>query len=415
MVVLHLIFGVLIYQLLVKQPIFLLLAEVGILVSIGLSVGLYQAFIKPLRFIYGGVEAIRDKDYSIKFLPVGSKEMDGMIAIYNDMMDNLRQERTKTEEQHFFLEKLIEASDTGILILDYDDRFISANPAATRILGESISNAHPIIQQVIPLEAGASLVLTVNGSQKYRCEVSQFVYKGFPQKFILLQEVSKELLAAEKEAYSKVIRMMAHEVNNSIGAINSILSSVIEFEELEGDWGLEIKSALQVAHQRNVRLNQFMRNFADVVRLPKPQLQQLNLNKVIEQTVQLIQNQLVSQVIEIEMELPSTTIHLQADEQQIEQVLLNILKNAMEAIEQQGNIKIILTPKPITLSIWDNGCGIAAADQEKIFTTPFFSTKTEGQGVGLMLVREILLNHNARFSLRSFENGWTVFEIIFPN
>ncbi|NJK84498.1 MAG: PAS domain-containing protein [Saprospiraceae bacterium] len=405
----------LIYQLLIKQPLFLLLAEVGILISVVLSIGLYQAFIKPLRFIYGGVEAIRDKDYSIKFLPVGSKEMDDMIAVYNNMMDNLRLERTKTEEQHFFLEKLIEASDTGILILDYDDQLISANPAAIKVLGESISNQHPIVQQMMPLKAGASLVLTTNGSQKYRCEVSQFIYKGFSQKFILLQDVSKELLAAEKTAYSKVIRMMAHEVNNSIGAINSILSSVIQFEELKGEWGDEVKSALQVAHQRNVRLNQFMRNFADVVRLPKPQLQRLNLNKVIEHTVQLIQNQLANQEIEIKMELPSPAVHVQADEQQMEQVLLNILKNAMEAIEQQGNIKIVLTQKPTTLNIWDNGCGITAEDQEKIFSTPFFSTKTEGQGVGLMLVREILLNHSARFSLRSFENGWTVFEMVFPS
>ncbi|MEL6945501.1 MAG: PAS domain-containing protein, partial [Bacteroidota bacterium] len=207
------------FQLLKEQKLYFILAEFGIIVSLLLSISLYQSFIRPLKFLYTGKDAIEDEDFAVKFVPTGAKEMDQLIDTYNNMIDKIRKERRTMEEQHFFLQKIIEASPSGILIFNYDNRLTSFNPKAKVLLGlkESMIGeiANSDLQQLVAIEVGDSKMITLEGARKYRCEVSEFVHRGFRRKFVMIQEVSKEILAAEKRAYGKVIRMMAHEVNNS--------------------------------------------------------------------------------------------------------------------------------------------------------------------------------------------------------
>ncbi|MEL6720686.1 MAG: ATP-binding protein [Bacteroidota bacterium] len=405
------------FQLLKEQKLYFILAEFGIIVSLLLSISLYQSFIRPLKFLYTGKDAIEDEDFAVKFVPTGAKEMDQLIDTYNNMIDKIRKERRTMEEQHFFLQKIIEASPSGILIFNYDNRLTSFNPKAKVLLGlkESMIGeiANSDLQQLVAIEVGDSKMITLEGARKYRCEVSEFVHRGFRRKFVMIQEVSKEILAAEKRAYGKVIRMMAHEVNNSIGAINSILYSLQDFEELEQEeWGQEIKEALSIASDRNVGLNQFMKKFADVIRLPEAKIERHSLSELCLKAGKLIQVQAKAANINLEIRRPNKELFANFDLYQLEQVLLNILKNAIESIGENGSIQIILEEENRHLQIRDNGKGIPTEIADQLFT-PFFSTKTTGQGIGLTLIREILTQHQFPFSLRTKEDGWTVFEITF--
>lgn len=423
--IIHAILTALVFYLLREQKLYFFLAEIAIIGSLIVAYVLFQNFIRPIEFIKDGRNAIIDKDFNVKYISTNSSEMNALILVYNDMIDNIRAERIQVQEQHYFLQKLINASPNGIVILDFEDKITDLNPRAIKVLeikgnweNQSISNfENPILKAIQNIEVNTSEVISVRGVESYKCEVSSFIHRGFKRKFILIQELSKEILAAEKRAYGKVIRMMAHEVNNSIGAINSILHSVVEIEsenKSENDSEMVIE-ALTVAINRNDNLNQFMRNFADVIRIPKPNLEQIDLNILIQNVSKLMQNQAEKKAINYHFDLNPNPVFVHADLRLMEQALVNMIKNSMEAIEEKEvespNI-IRFQTFPNGFSISDNGSGISAAISNKIFT-PFFSTKITGQGVGLTLIREILLNHKTTFSLKTNDDDWTAFEVRF--
>jgi nitrogen fixation/metabolism regulation signal transduction histidine kinase len=367
-----------------------------------------------------GTEAIKDRDFSVKFLTTGKYEMDELINVYNQMIDQLRTERTKQEEQHFFLEKLIQTSPTGIIILDYEDNIQQINPKASELLNnQKIENKsvheipNPIIQQVAQLKSGESKTVTLNGASTYKIQKSHFIDRGFPRHFVMVEELTAEILAAEKKAYGKVIRMMAHEVNNTIGPVNSILQSALKKESLwKGNENLLMQHALKIAVDRNQNLNIFMRNFADVVRLPEPNRKQLNLQDLIQAVAKLMELKAQEKQVEFQYAFEQDDFYIFADEQQIEQVLINITKNAIEAIGEKGTIVFKTDLSIRQLTIIDSGKGIEDKVAEQLFS-PFFSTKKDGQGIGLTIVREILLNHGFEFYLKSFSAKHTEFVIKF--
>ena len=205
--------------------------------------------------------------------------------------------------------------------------------------------------------------------------------------------------------------MMAHEVNNSIGAINSILQTHVEYNTEENS---DERESLEIAIERNNSMGLFMKNFAKVVRLPQPHLEKIEINELLQNIGKLMQSQAKTKNISIEFDLAKNNLFASIDAKQIEQVLVNIIKNSIEAIDYQGIIQITSAESPKTIIIRDNGSGISSENSEKLFT-PFFSTKMDGQGVGLTLIREILSNHEAQFSLKTNENGWTEFRIVFKS
>ena len=204
--------------------------------------------------------------------------------------------------------------------------------------------------------------------------------------------------------------MMAHEVNNTIGPVNSIINSTLKsnFFESTGD---ELKEALNVAIRRNNNLNSFMRNFADLVKLPLPTKKRIDLNKVINNVAGLMSHKANEKGIKLSFNIEDGFI-INADEEQMEQALINIIKNSIEAIESTGIVSIELNSKKSKLVVRDTGKGISKEDAEQLFS-PFFSTKRDGQGIGLTLVREILINHGYEFSLKTVQQGQTEFTIFF--
>jgi nitrogen fixation/metabolism regulation signal transduction histidine kinase len=412
-VAVHLAIGGLLFLVLRQDKPLFIASEIGLVVSVIIAVNIYRQFQQPSEFIASGIEAIRDKDFTVKFVPTGNQEVDELITVYNLMIDQLRQERTRQIEQQFFLEKLIEAAPIAILIFDFDGRIASINPRACQLLsvqpddvvGKPLDQiGFSLLAQMADMTDGDSRVMKPNGIETYKVQRSNFMDRGFRRSFLIIEELTPEILATEKKAYSKVIRMMAHEVNNSIGAVNSILDVTQSYVD-EPD----VQHALKVAVERNERLNRFMRRFADVVRLPQPQKQSADVSEIARNVVQLMQRQAEGQAIQLSY-FAGESNNRMIDVEQFEQVLVNVIKNALEACEAGNQIEVISQSN--SLIIRDNGQPIPEATATNLFN-PFYSTKPEGQGIGLTVTREILLNHGFTFSLQTKPDGWTEFRIEF--
>ncbi len=417
--IIHLVLVVLIYQLLKDQKLIFIATEVLVMFSLFLSYLLYKAFIRPIQLMQAGSDAIADADFSVKYVKTGSKEIDKLVDIFNTMIDKLRLERTSMAEQSYFIQNLIEVTPLGIIIMDFDGNISSINPTAKSLLnidnksiGKNLSDyPSELVDEILKIETSSSTVITLNGIDKYKCQVNEVIHQGFQRKFILIDDLSREFLESEKEAYGRIIRMMAHEVNNSMGAINSILDSVIEFG-FEDDKNLDLKESLSIAKKRNVGLGIFMANYASILRLPPPQKKKMDLVQLLKKCGQLYIPIAKENNIKITFVLPSQSITVFGDHLLLEQAISNILKNSIESIEQDGEVKLTCGQGPTHFTISDNGAGIPPEIEQQLFT-PFFSTKPTGQGVGLMLIRDILDSHNTTFTLKSDEVGWTHFKVDF--
>ncbi|MEL6971464.1 MAG: ATP-binding protein [Bacteroidota bacterium] len=404
---------------------FMLLQPVALL-SLYWAYRIYRHFQKPLELVESGKGALQDRDFSVKFRATGAPEVDALVDTYNTMIDTLREERTQLQEQHYFLQKLIDASPSGILIMDHDGAITEANPWVCELLGFDPSavdaeeqQTHSLLAAARELAIGERQQITLDSTNHFRLQASAFIDRGFHRKFVQVEALTQEILAAEKRAYGKVIRMMAHEVNNSIGAINALLDTLtVPADQADEDWVKDVQESLPIAMKRNQRLNTFMRNFADVVRLPAPHFERVDLVQLVNQVSGLFQAQAQQQQIQLERasvtDFASSGRHLfiQADPHQLEQALVNILKNALESVGQNGTVRIELQLQPLTLIIADNGPGLSSEAAEQIFT-PFFTSKPNGQGIGLTLVREILMSHDYHFNLSTDDDGWTRFVIRF--
>lgn len=415
--------GLLIYlsfKLLIESKWYFLLVEALIMISLFLSHLLYKSFIRPIDLIQSGTDAIADGDYSLKYMDTGSEEIDNLVNVFNHMIDQLRKERISATEQAYFTQQLIEVSSTGIVVMDYDGFISNINPAALKILnidsnwkGRKIEDYDSPLIDAISIELeNKNSIISISGIDKYKCQINEVIHQGFKRKFIMIDDLSREILQSEKEAFGRIIRMMAHEVNNSMGAINSILDTVIEYG-LQSEDDQELKDSLAIAKDRNISLRDFMAKYASILRLPKPNKTRINLTELLQKNGKLFRPIAKQKDISIEFDMPSTPISIVADPVLLEQVISNILKNAIESIEADGDIVISCSDEPTQFIISDNGVGIAPEVEHKIFT-PFFSTKPTGQGVGLMLVREILIDHQADFSLKTdAKTGWTHFSVRF--
>ncbi|WP_428330835.1 sensor histidine kinase [Mucilaginibacter sp.] len=420
-VIVHLTALVLTYFIFNNNKVYFMLSEVVVIVSIVFAWRLYIQLIQPLKTLMQGVDAIKDRDFNVKFLTTGKHEMDQLIDVYNQMMDELRIERTRQEQQHFFLEKLIFTSPTGIVVLDFDDNVQQINPKAAQILGveesqllkQPVDNLqHPLLTFIKQLRSGENIVVKPDGINTYKLQKSHFIDRGFSRNFIMIEDLTAEIVAAEKNVYGKVIRMMAHEVNNTVGPVNSIMQSALKTDQLwEGHKFNTLKDALQVAMDRNQNLNFFMRNFAELVKLPPANKKQVDVNQLTNSVTKLMGLKAQEKAIVFEFDLAPGPFYILADEQQMEQAIINIVKNAIEAINDDNGV-ITFTTVSNRLTISDTGSGISAEQSSNLFS-PFFSTKKDGQGIGLTLVREILVNHGFEFSLKTITPKKTSFTIMF--
>lgn len=406
----------------VSNPVLFVASEAVLLASAYLTYQLYLGFVRPFQLIAAGTEAIQAKDFTMKFVPVGQHEMDQLIGVYNAMIDHLREERVTQHEKSYLLQQLIDASPAGILLLDFDGRIAEANPAATDALqlpGHELLGLPPTDlpgewgRVLGSLRAGDPQVIRLSGVQTYRAHCAGFIDRGFPRSFILLEELTRDLIRQEKQAYEKLIRMMSHEINNSIGAVNSLLQSFHYYaHHLPAADQPDFTEALEVAHTRNTHLVNFIGSFATLVRLPAPQRRPVDVHELLRATHRLLSVPSQQRRISWEWDLAPGPLWIQADGVQLEQALLNIAKNALEAIpaERGGTLTVRTSAHPPEIRLENDGAPIPLDVQRRLFT-PFFSTKRDGQGIGLTLVRDILLAHDYRFALETQPDGVTAFTI----
>jgi nitrogen fixation/metabolism regulation signal transduction histidine kinase len=343
------------------------------------------------------------------------------------MVDRLREERIRNEEQELLLRKVMEESPGGVITLDVDGHIATINPAAEALLGTT--SAKVIGKSLVDLDnnfanglaevpADSSRLIPISGRKRVRCRKASFMDRGFPRQFLLLDELTDELHQTEKQAYEKLIRMMSHEVNNTSGAVQSLLQSCLGYaRQLAEEDREDFARALEVAIQRTANLDEFMSGFANVVRLPQPHLRASNPWHVAQQTGLLFKDRCEAANIAWNEELDPDLPDVNCDPVQFEQLLVNVIKNAIEAIESNGDSGEITLRgsrkgRQYSLSISDTGPGLSAEVQEHLFT-PFFTTRENGQGIGLTMVQEILLAHRFDFSLENTEGGGARFSVVF--
>jgi len=421
-IVLHAIILTMAYFFLRDQIYWFFAVEIFVAISAYLASLIYKHYIRPFNLMGSVVKSIHEREFSLRYINSPNPEINRMIRVFNEMIDQLREERRIQQEQHFFLEKLTEAMPIGVMVLDGNDHIKKLNPLAAlylqvqknetpgKALREIDSDFAPVIAE---MKENESRIIRLNGIQRFRLMKAHFIDRGFHNHFILMEELTNEILEMEKAAYGRVIRMMSHEVNNTTGAINSLVNS-LEFyaPELSEENQQDFEGALRVITRRNENMNRFMNNFANVIRLPKPVIKSNDLVSFIFRIQMLMdayckQNQVTLRAIS-----PIKTHFLDFDDHQMEQLMVNVIKNAVEAIDSEGKVSIVLDTGKNELRIEDNGSGISVDHQERLFT-PFFSTKNSGQGIGLTISREIAMNHGFNTSLKNRLGKGAVFTIIF--
>ena len=381
----------------------------------------YNKVIKPLNSIAGGMDLLRAQDFSSRLAPVGQQEADRIVQVFNRMMDQLKEERLRLREQNHFLDLLINVSPMGVVILTFDERIAMANKAALAFLGETNEKAilnktmtqlsSDLAEELSRLPKDATETIRLSDSHIYRCSRLSFVDHGFAHPFFLIESLTSEVMKAEKKAYEKVIRMIAHEVNNTVAGTTSALETIDDalqsMEETD-----DLREVMKVCIERSFNMSRFITNFANVVKIPEPQTEKVGLNARVEACKIFMENVCQSRNIKLHMELCKENPIVEIDTSLFEQVLINIIKNSAESIDEGGEIVIRTTASPLTLEVCDNGKGISKEIESKLFT-PFFSTKPNGQGIGLIFIREILMKHGFCFSLRTYPDGITRFRIRF--
>ena len=371
-----------------------------------LLVILYRKTVKPLGTLSEGIDLLKEQDFSTRLRQVGQADADRIIELFNRMSRQLHEEEVRAQEQNHFLELLIAASPMGVLIMDIDGKISSANPAMCRFLnltdigeykGLALDGSGlPLLQLMASVEPDSGRILQTDPLHIYRCTCSSFMDRGFPHPFYMVEPLTEELYEAEKRGYRKVIRIISHEVNNTMAGLTSALGAMEQSSAGSGDE--DTASMLSILLSRIDRMSRFITEYASMARIPDPVCRPVEAN---------------------------TFLVL------MEQVLTNIVKNAVEAfppdtasgtaesVQPVPHRKPYLSRNQITIvsrpgywCISDNGLPIPEEAARNLFT-PFFSTKPDGKGIGLAVIHEILTRSGIRFNLATGPDRITRFELFF--
>jgi two-component system nitrogen regulation sensor histidine kinase NtrY len=423
LVVVHAMLAALAWWLLQQNILWLIAIEVVFVVSLAVGIAIFTRLSSALVTVRQSAQMLREGEFTTRFLEVGHPDVDTMIRVYNRMVDNLREERVRLQEQQYFLGQLLAASPGGVIVLDHDGRVSAVNPAAARLLqataaaveGRTLADLRaPLAEALGRTAPGESCAVTLSNGRRVRGQSATFVERGHARLFYLVEELTEELRQTEKSAYEKLIRMMSHEVNNTVGATRSLLQSSLAYGEgLPAPRQAEMREALGIAGDRLERLNTFMRGFADVVRMPQPVKRPTDVLRLLDACVRLVRAQTDSSRIAWRWEPGGELGIVDMDEAQMEQALINILKNAVEALPAEGGTVTIRAGRAAEggyIEIEDSGPGIPDEARPHLFT-PFFTTKQNGQGIGLTMVQEILRRHGFGYTLDGPPGGPTRFRI----
>jgi nitrogen fixation/metabolism regulation signal transduction histidine kinase len=415
-----------------ERPGLMLALEAGVLASLVLGLQLVRRALAPLGYTRHFHDLLQDQHYAARLQGGHDAELGELVDLFNAMLKRLYQERLQIGEQQGFLDRLLEATPSAVIVFDFDGKISLLNASALALVAVADPRGHTLralagddqgaglLAQLDALPLGDSRLLTAANGRRYRGQRGQFHDRGFARHFLLVEELTEELESSEKSTYDKLIRVLAHEVNNTVAATGSVLDSLLTYrDQLHAPDGDDFATAIVAVKQRNVRLGEFIERFTQVVKMPAPELRPCAPQDILDDILYLYREPCRSRGIRLGWARCDTVPPLLLDRQLMEHALLNVVKNAMEAVEQAGgaapSIEFVLALEAdgVRLAVIDSGNLLGAVPAEQLFT-PFFTTKKGGQGIGLLFVREVMKLHGFAYRLAATGDGRTSFEVVLP-
>lgn len=393
--------GLLLYFTLQQGAVAFYIAEGAVIISIITLAVFYKRIVKPIRTLAQGMDMLKMQDFTQRLKTIGQKETDTIAETFNAIISRLREEQIHTREQEHFLNLIINNTSTAIILLDGNNKISFLNSAATTLFGKDVVSKGlsetntPVAKILSSVAPHSTITLPTNSGDLFRCTHETFMDSGYAHHFFIIENVTAEINNAQRTAYEKIIRMISHEVNNSM---TGILSTMQMLEEIchENNKLSYFEEPIDACINRSTQLGQFLSRIAQVVKIPDPKLRSCNINDCITQAVTFVKSEADNRNIDISIHYSAESIIKGIDIDLFQQALINILRNAMESIDKSGKISIDISENHIFIT--DNGKGLDAKIAENIFR-PFFSTKKGGQGIGLMMIADILTKHGFKYSL----------------
>lgn len=369
--------------------------------SLALLLRLRQRAVYPLYTLANLLEALREGDYSLRGTRAQRGDAIGEVILeVNALATTLREQRLKVEEASALLAKVIEAIDIALFSFDADERLQLVNAAGQRLLGQSAkpgdSAAALGLSDCLSLSGPTVQARRFSGGEgRYELRRFQFRAAGRPQTLLVITDLSRALREEERQAWQRLIRVLGHELNNSLAPIKSMtgtLVRVLAADPLPADWKEDVDAGLKVIGDRAEALNRFMLGYTALARLPPPNRRPVDLGALLRRVVALERRVPVHLA-----DLPP--LHLHADPDQLEQALINLIKNAADAaMPESGGVEVRAFEQDggFVVEILDEGLGLSRTDN---LFVPFFTTKPGGSGIGLVLARQIAEAHGGGVEL----------------
>jgi two-component system nitrogen regulation sensor histidine kinase NtrY len=385
----------------------------GLLLSLMLALRLRVRVIFPLYTLSNLLEALREGDYSLR----GSRARRGdaigdVVWEVNALSQTLREQRLRVEETMALLSKVVAEIDISVFAFDANQHLRLINPAGARLLGlhprdaEGRSAESLGLLDCLAVEGARTVRRSFPGGDgRFDVRRSRFRQGGLPHELVVVTDLSRALREEERQAWQRLIRVLGHELNNSLAPIKSMagtLRALTARDPLPEDWRDDLSTGLNLIGDRAEGLTRFMLGYTTLARLPPPAKRATDLSALLGRVAQWQQG-----VCVICDHGSVQGVVVEIDPDQIEQALINLLKNAAEAMQQQGEVRIVARidhdgaghdRQSLVIEIIDSGPGLAATDN---LFVPFFTTKPGGSGIGLVLARQIAEGHGGSLTLEN--------------
>ena len=354
---------------------------------------------------------------------------------FNSVLDAFKDARISTEENLQYLNLVVEHVDTGLISFDEDGKVEVMNGIAVDLLGtrkirsmNELKEKNPDLYATIwELPVGEKALFHVNENINLSIRATQFTRRGKFVKLVALQNIQHELNAKELESWQNLLRVLRHEIMNSMTPISSMASTLqmILDEDLEKKGETlelsesvfnDIQDSLGTIESRSKGLINFIKGYQEYTSLPAPRFKVVSVKNLVSNVEQLMLNDFRELGISLNCEFVKKDFQLLVDEQQIEQVLINLVKNAREAFTNQEVKRVVIRSyqqyQYKVIEVEDNGPGIIPEALDQIFI-PFYTTKKSGSGIGLSLSRQLVQMNNGNLTVSSEPNRKTVFKLVF--
>ena len=376
----------------------------------GFTFALRQRVVRPLQTLSNMLAALREGDFSIRVRGAGSR---GALAITyleaNALEEVLREQRLGAVEATALLRKVLEEVDLAVFAFDEDETLRLLNRAGEALLGQPservIGTPAAELRLEETLRGIAPRTLELNhagGTGRWELRRTVVRQEGHPLRLIILSDLSRALREEERQAWKRIIRVLSHEINNSLAPIKSIAGSLQRLTRrgsLPPHLDEDVESGLNVISSRAESLGRFMASYAQLARLPEPHIGAVEVDALVRRIV----------AIETRMEVgvqPGPDLTVQADADQLEQLLINLVRNAVDAtLETNGQVDLSwsVIGNRLHVVVADGGPGLPA-DTGNLFV-PFYTTKPGGSGIGLALCRQIAESHGGTLTLENSPRG----------